>query len=57
MSVFVGWDSCGGLWQLWWARTVTIGLGKFLLGMEKFGGLVVIDGQRKMSCVGRVFGR
>ena len=55
MSVF------GGLGQFWWAVAALVGknscygLGKFLVGMEQFGGLVVIDGQGKMLSVGAVF--
>jgi hypothetical protein len=42
MAALVGKNSC-------------YGLGKFLVGMEQFGGLVVIDGQGKMLSVGTVF--
>jgi hypothetical protein len=43
------------LGQFWWAVAALVGknscygLGKFLMDMEQFGGLVVIDGQGKQS--------
>lgn len=41
----------GGLGQFWWDMAALVGknscygMGKFLVDMEKYGGLVVIDGQ------------